>query len=43
MTEDFLKHINAGVEEDLQAIELYYTKEISSQDKERRIPIMVPD
>ena len=42
-TEDFLQHIGSGVEEDFEPIELYYTKEISAKDKERKIPIMSRD
>ena len=42
-TEDFLEHVGAGVEEDFEPIELYYTKEVSSNDKERKIPIMSRD
>ena len=36
-TEDFLQHIGT---EDFEPIELYYTKEVSANDKERKIPIM---
>ena len=42
-TADFLEHVAAGVEEDFEPIELYYTKEVSSNDKERKIPIMSRD
>ena len=42
-TQDFLQHIGEGVEEDFEPIELYYTKEITANDKERKIPVMSRD
>ena len=42
-TEDFLNYVGEGVEDEFEPVELYYTKELSSNDKERKIPIMSPD